>query len=41
MPGERENANTVIALGIFQTGVTSIRRRKWFTESGQTIIVTG
>ena len=30
----------VIAPDIFQTGVTSIRWRKWFTEIGQTIAVT-
>ena len=34
-------ANAVIALDIFPTGVTSIRWRKRFTETGQTIIVTG
>ena len=34
-------ANAVIALDIFPAGVTSIRWRKRFTETGQTIIVTG
>ena len=31
---------TVIALDIFPTGVTYVNRRKWFTETGQIIIVT-
>ena len=31
----------VIVLDIFKTGVTSMRWQKWFTETGQTIIVTG
>ena len=34
-------SHSVIALDIFQTGVTAIRWRKWFMETGQTITVTG
>ena len=32
---------TVIALDIFKTRVVSVRWRKWFMETGQTIAVTG
>ena len=31
----------VVALCIFPTGVPAIRWPKWFTETGQTITVTG
>ena len=31
----------MIALDIFQTGVAFVRFGKWFTESSQTITVTG
>ena len=33
-------SGSVIALANFETGVASIRRRKWFTENDQTITVT-
>ena len=34
-PVVNRQRNTAIALDNFQTGVTSIRWRKWFTETGQ------
>ena len=32
--------NTMIALEISETGATSARWRKWFTDTGETITVT-
>ena len=39
--GKERVVQPVIALDIFQTGVISIRLRKWFTETGQMITVNG